>query len=108
MPNNYLKRLIFCGVIVTSMTVLGGQMDTRNLEKIQNFLTTLSNLNSEQMMSLVESQLTDEGVELFVDHIQEFYGIEDDEELGTLAQLMVTGYLAAKAEMGMIEENKVQ
>ena len=103
-----MKRLIFCGVIVTSMTVLGGQMDTRNLEKIQNFLTTLSNLNSEQMMSLVESQLTDEGVELFVDHIQDFYGIEDDEELGTLAQLMVTGYLAAKAEMGMIQENKMQ
>ena len=83
-------------------------MNTRNLDKIQNFLTTLSNLNSEQMMNLVESHLTDEGVELFVDHIQEFYGIEDDEELGTLAQLMVTGYLAAKAELGMIEEAKVQ
>jgi hypothetical protein len=37
-------------------------------------------------------------VEIFVRHIEKFYGIEDDEELGMLAQLMVTGYLAAKHE----------
>lgn len=49
-------------------------------------------------MSMVEKHLSDEDVEIFVQHIETFYGINDDEELGMLAQLMVTGYLAAKHE----------
>jgi hypothetical protein len=49
-------------------------------------------------MALVEKHLSDEDVEIFVEHIETFYGINDDEELGMLAQLMVTGYLAAKHE----------
>lgn len=55
-------------------------------------------MDSEEMMSVVERHLKDEDVEIFVRHIEEFYGISDDEELGMLAQLMVTGYLAAKHE----------
>ena len=50
----------------------------------------------EQMMSNVENYLDDEAIEIFVDHIEDFYGVEDDEELGMLAQLMVTGFIAAK------------
>ncbi len=50
------------------------------------------------MMAMVEKHLSDEDVEIFVQHIETFYGITDDEELGMLAQLIVTGYLAAKHE----------
>lgn len=50
------------------------------------------------MMGMVEKHLKDDDVEIFVNHIETFYGITDDEELGMLAQLMVTGYLAAKHE----------
>ncbi len=74
------------------------------MKKIQSFLEHLGSLDSEQMMKLVETHLTDDGVECFVDHIQDFYGIDDDEELGTLAQLMVTGYLACKAELGLLDK----
>jgi len=50
---------------------------------------------------MVEKHLSDEDVEIFVHHIENFYGITDDEELGMLAQLMVTGYLAAKHESSL-------
>ncbi len=53
------------------------------------------------MMALVEKYLKDDDVEIFVQHIESFYGINDDEELGMLAQLMVTGYLAAKHESSL-------
>lgn len=63
-------------------------------KKLQLFFEKISNLQSEEFMKLVEDSLTDSQVEIFVDHIEDYYGIEDDEELGTLAQLMITGYLA--------------
>lgn len=62
------------------------------------FFKSLEGMKSEDMMALVEKYLRDDDVEIFVQHIEEFYGINDDEELGMLAQLMVTGYLAAKHE----------
>lgn len=84
-------------------------MAIQSLEKIQKFLTELEQYESEQMMILVEKHLSDEGIEIFVDHIQQFYGIEDEEEAGMLAQIMVTGYLSAKAELGLIEgQAKIQ
>ena len=62
------------------------------------FFKSIENMQPDDMMKVVEKHLSDEEVELFVHHIEEFYGIEDDEELGMLAQLMVTGYLAGKYE----------
>jgi hypothetical protein len=73
--------------------------------EIKSFLKTLENMESDNMMSLVEKYLDDEAIEAFVDHIEEFYGITDDEELGMLAQLMVTGYLTAKNEAAPIKMN---
>lgn len=65
---------------------------------LTSFFKSLESMNSEEMMVMVEKHLKDDDVEIFVHHIEEFYGITDDEELGMLAQLMVTGYLAAKHE----------
>jgi hypothetical protein len=65
---------------------------------LTSFFNSLEKLESTDMMSMVEKHLKDEDVEIFVQHIETFYGISDDEELGMLAQLMVTGYLAAKHE----------
>lgn len=65
---------------------------------LTSFFKSLESMNSEDMMTMVEKHLKDDDVEIFVRHIEEFYGISDDEELGMLAQLMVTGYLAAKHE----------
>lgn len=65
---------------------------------LTSFFKSLESMNSEEMMAMVEKHLKDEDVEIFVHHIEEFYGITDDEELGMLAQLMVTGYLASKHE----------
>lgn len=73
-------------------------MMTEKQQKLTAFFSTLEQLDSDQMMSLVEKHLSDEDVEVFVTHIENFYGINDDEELGMLAQLMITGYLAAKNE----------
>ncbi len=71
-------------------------MSPTEKENILNFLTSLDGIDSKQLMNLVAEYLSDEDIEMFVDHIQDFYGIDDDEELGTLAQLMITGFIAAK------------
>jgi hypothetical protein len=73
-------------------------MSSEKRQILTSFFQSLEKLESEDMMSMVEKHLQDEDVEIFVNHIETFYGITDDEELGMLAQLMVTGYLAAKHE----------
>lgn len=76
-------------------------MSSDKQQILTSFFKTLEGLDSEQMMALVEKHLKDDDVEIFVEHIETFYGINDDEELGMLAQLMVTGYLAAKHEASL-------
>ena len=66
------------------------------MKELELFFDKLSKMESEELMSLVEAHLSNDEVEMFVDHIEDFYGIEDDEQLGMLAQIMITGYLAAK------------
>ncbi len=73
-------------------------MSTEKQQILTSFFSSLEKLESEDMMTMVGKHLKDEDVEIFVNHIESFYGITDDEELGMLAQLMVTGYLAAKHE----------
>ena len=73
-------------------------MTSEKQKILTSFFDSLESIDSEAMMSLVEKYLKDDDVEIFVRHIETFYGISDDEELGMLAQLMVTGYLAAKHE----------
>jgi len=77
-------------------------MSSQKRQILTTFFQSLEKLESDEMMGMVEKHLGDEDVELFVEHIENFYGISDDEELGMLAQLMVTGYLAAKFEDGQI------
>ena len=73
-------------------------MSTEKQQILTSFFSSLEKLESEDMMPMVEKHLKDDDVEIFVNHIETFYGITDDEGLGMLAQLMVTGYLAAKHE----------
>lgn len=65
-------------------------------EKLENYFVELEKLNSEQLMARVEKHLDEETIEIFVDHLEEFYGIDDDEQLGTLAQIMISGFIAAR------------
>jgi hypothetical protein len=76
-------------------------MPSEKQQILTSFFSSLEKMESDDMMALVESHLKDDDVEIFVEHIESFYGISDDEELGMLAQLMVTGYLAAKHEEGL-------
>jgi Mn-dependent DtxR family transcriptional regulator len=90
-----MTTLKFRGAIVTPK---GTQMKSEKHQILTSFFESLEKMQSENMMQMVERHLSDEDVEIFVHHIETFYGITDDEELGMLAQLMVTGYLAAKHE----------
>ena len=74
-------------------------MNESEKENLFNFFDSIRDLDSEALMSKVEEHLDDEAIEIFVDHIQDFYGIDDDEELGLLAQIMISGYLAGKAKV---------
>lgn len=65
---------------------------------LNNFFESLEKMESDEMMKLTETYLNDEELDLFVQHIEKFYGISEDEEVGMLAQLVITGYLAAKHE----------
>lgn len=90
-----MTRIIFRGA---TLTPKGPYMSTSKQQILTSFFESLEKISSEEMMGMVEKHLKDDDVEIFVDHIEKFYGINDDEELGMLAQLMVTGYLAAKFE----------
>lgn len=76
-------------------------MSSEKQQILTSFFQSLEKMESEDMMAMVEKHLADQDVEIFVQHIESFYGISDDEELGMLAQLMVAGYLAAKYEEGL-------
>ena len=63
-------------------------------DKLASYFEHLEGLSPEDMMNKVDKYLDDEAIELFVNHLEDFYGIEDDEELGMLAQIMVSGFMA--------------
>lgn len=64
--------------------------------KLAEYFEKVSKMKSEDLMTMVEQHMDDESVEMFVDHIEDFYGVQDDEELGLLAQIMIAGYICAK------------
>ncbi len=76
-------------------------MTDHEKEQLVAYFESIKDLNAEQLMAQVESYLDDEAIEIFVEHLEDFYGIEDDEELGMLAQIMISGFLAARK----IQEN---
>ena len=65
-------------------------------EKLEKYLTKLEDLESEDIMALVEKHLSDDSVELICEHIEDFYGLEDDEEIGHLAQIMIAGFVMGR------------
>lgn len=73
-------------------------MDKNLIDKDQlsNYLDKLEDNDGEAMMTLVEKHLDDEAIEIICDHIEDFYGIEDDEEIGHLAQIMVAGIVMGR------------
>lgn len=71
-------------------------MNDAEKDKLASYLESLNDKSAEEIAKTIEGYLDDEAVEMFVDHIEDFYGIEDDEQLGMLTQLMVSGFVAAK------------
>lgn len=65
-------------------------------EKLETYFEKLDSLSGDKMMELVSKYLDDEDIEVLCNHIEDFYGVEDDEEIGMLAQIMVSGYVMAK------------
>lgn len=65
-------------------------------DKLAQYFEKISKMKSEELMKMVENYMDDTTVEMFVDHIEDFYGVEDDEELGLLAQIMIAGFICAK------------
>jgi hypothetical protein len=74
-----------------------------NTKKFETLLQLLDGMESENLMKIVEKFLSDDDIELFVDHLESFYGVTDDDELGMLAQIMITGFLCAKAESSELD-----
>lgn len=67
-------------------------------ENVKKFFSTIESMESEAFMQKVEAIVSDDVVECICDHIEDFYGVEDDEQVGMLAQLVVTGVLLGKEE----------
>ena len=67
-----------------------------NEDKLEVYFEKLEKLNSDKMMELVSKYLDDEDIEVLCNHIEDFYGVDDDEEIGMLAQIMVSGYVMGK------------
>ncbi len=73
-------------------------MSSEKAKILTAFFESMGKVQPDDWMKVVEKHLSDDEVEIFVDHIEDFYGVQDDEELGMLAQIMITGYLAGKDE----------
>lgn len=71
-------------------------MTEEQKDKLVEYFDSIKDLKPEDMMNMVEEYMDDESIEIIVEHLEDFYGIEDDEELGMLAQIMISGYIAAK------------
>lgn len=71
-------------------------MTNQEKDNLVSYFESIKDLTAEQLMASVENHLDDEAIEIFVDHLEDYYGIEDDDELGMLAQIMISGFLAAK------------
>lgn len=67
-----------------------------NEKKLEDYFEKLEKFNGDKMMTLVSNYLDDEDIEVLCNHIEDFYGVDDDEEIGMLAQIMVSGYVMAK------------
>jgi len=76
-------------------------MTEEDKDKLVQYFDSLKDQEAEQIMKKVDQYLDDEAIEIFVEHLEDFYGVEDDEELGMLAQIMVSGFVAAK-EIGKL------
>lgn len=70
-------------------------MDTQQKQRVIDYLEKFAAMESDAIVETVNSYLDDDTIEHFVDHIEDFYGIEDDEQLGVLAQIMISGYVVA-------------
>ena len=71
-------------------------MTEEQKDQLADYFEGLKDQEAEALMQKISKYLDDDAIEIFVDHIEDFYGIEDDEQLGMLTQLMVAGYVAAK------------
>jgi hypothetical protein len=71
-------------------------MENNDKEILAEYFEKVKAMDSDQLIAKVAKYLDDEAIEIFVDHIEDFYGVEDDEELGMLTQLMISGFVAAK------------
>ena len=67
-----------------------------NENKLESYFEKLEKFSGDKMMELVSRYLDDEDIEVLCNHIEDFYGVDDDEEIGMLAQIMVSGYVMAK------------
>lgn len=67
-----------------------------NENKLEKYFEQLESFSGDDMMTLVSKYLDDEDIEVLCNHIEDFYGVETDEEIGMLAQIMVAGYVLAK------------
>jgi hypothetical protein len=70
-------------------------MNEANKEQLQSYLEKLSSAEGSELASRVEKYFDDEAIEIVIDYIEDFYGVEDDEELGMLAQIMISGFITA-------------
>lgn len=64
-------------------------------EQIKKSLANIENCTESGFAALVEKYFDDDSIEIFVEHLERFYGIEDEDELGSLAQVMISGALVA-------------
>ncbi len=80
----------------------------KQLRSFENFFKAIEDIESKDFMETVEQYLSNDSIELICDHIEDFYGVQDDEEIGMLSQLVVMGYLLGRNDLEPISFKKPQ
>lgn len=73
-----------------------GARMSANVDNLKEFLNSLNDIKSEDFTKMAEENLSDDAIDEMAAYLEDFYQIDDEEELGLLVQIMIIGYLAAK------------
>ena len=71
-------------------------MNKINSDVVEKFTEKLAKMNSEEYMKLVENFIEDDAIEAIAAFLEDFYGVSDEDQLGHLTQVFVSGILLDK------------
>ena len=73
---------------------MGGADGGVGFVRLKAFLKETQSLSENEFETLIEQNFDDETFEILIEHLEDFFGIQDEEQLAFLTQVMIKGLMA--------------